>query len=208
MLLVHAELHEGLPFLNSSTFMDNISRHSQWPEIIYIGNHRGICMGWESEPPSLRQWVSTRKGWLDLSRFVERSSGRVKASQGLVHKKRWKMIEWQVWFSISWWRKSWVGLWSTSYQIVVTFWVMTKRTSLWIQLAMAGWVCARGWEAEIHRRSLELLLHSVERSHLWWPGHVSDVSGCSPREVFSVFHIERRPCKRPRTHRRDYVSQI
>lgn len=148
---------------------------------IYIGNHRGTWLGWESEPPNPRQWVSTRKGWLDLSRFVERYCLKWRSSQAQVFftcsqvKKRWKMIAplLEIWCTgLSWWRKSWVSLWSTSYLIhTIGHGRMAVRERV------------RSWNTQEELR-LEPLLHSVERSHLRWPRHVSDVPGCSPREVF------------------------
>ncbi|TWW55912.1 hypothetical protein D4764_09G0009620 [Takifugu flavidus] len=53
-----------------------------------------------------------------------------------------------------------------------------------------------------------LLLH-IERSQLGWLGHLARMpSGRLPLEVFRTCPTGRRPCGRPRTRWRDYISRL
>lgn len=97
---------------------------------------------------------------------------------------------------------------------------MTKRTRLCVQVAEMGFLrMLAGLSLGDRVRSsaiceelgVELLLLCIESSQLRWFGHLVRMvraSGCLPREEFQASSAGRRPCGRPRTRWRDYISTL
>ncbi|KAK3538434.1 hypothetical protein QTP86_002334, partial [Hemibagrus guttatus] len=119
-------------------------------------------------------------------------------------------------------RKAKLSIYQSIYVPTLTYghelWVMTKRVRSRIQVAEMSFrlrVAVRSFRdrvrSSVTREELgvePLLLH-IERGQLRWLGHLFRMPpGCLPGEVFRACPTGKRPRGRPRTHWRDYVSQL
>ncbi|KAF7642406.1 hypothetical protein LDENG_00258420 [Lucifuga dentata] len=119
-------------------------------------------------------------------------------------------------------QKARLSIYQSIYVPILTYghelWVTTKRTRSRIQAAEMRFLCrVSGLTLRDRVRSsdiqeglrVELLLLHIERSQLRWFGHLIRIPpGRLPREVFQACPTGKRPQGRPRTHWRDYISQL